>query len=37
MLGITAKIKRRSNVPYIGVYLIAINNGKYYIYATKPS
>jgi len=37
MLGITAKIGRRSNIPYIGVYLIVMSNSKYYIYAAKPS
>jgi hypothetical protein len=28
---------RRSNIPYIGVYLIATSNGRYYVYAAKPS
>ena len=37
ILKITAKIKRRSNTPYIGVYFMAISNSKYYIYAAKPS
>ena len=35
--GIIARIGRRSNIPYIGVYLIAISNSGYYIYAAKPS
>ena len=35
MLRMTAKIKRKSDVPYIGVYLIAISNSGYYIYAAK--
>ena len=29
--------RRRSNAPYIGVHLIVISNGRYYIYAAKPS
>ena len=33
----TVRIGKRSNAPYIGVYLIATSNGRYYIYATKPS
>ena len=32
-----AGIGRRSDIPYIGVYLIAISNGRYYVYAAKPS
>ena len=32
-----ARIGRRSDTPYIGVYLIVISNGRYYIYTTKPS
>ena len=31
------RIGRRSNVPYIGVYLIVTSNGRYYVYAAKPS
>ena len=37
MLKITARIERRSDIPYIGVYLIAISNSRHYIYAAKPS
>ena len=33
----TARIGRRGDAPYIGVYLIAVSNGRYYIYAAKPS
>jgi hypothetical protein len=33
----TARIGRRSDIPYIGVYLVATSNGRYYIYAAKPS
>ena len=36
MLKVIIKIKRRSNVPYVRVYFIIINNNKYYIYATNP-
>ena len=32
----TAGIRRRSNIPNIGIYLIATSNGRYYVYATKP-
>ena len=35
ILGIIAKIGRRSNIPYVGVYFIAISNGRHYIYTTK--
>jgi len=37
MLKITIKIERRSDILYVGVYFIAANNNKYYIYAAKPS
>jgi len=37
ILGITARTGRRSNAPYIGVYLIATSNSRYYIYAAKLS
>ena len=37
ILTATAKIKKRSNIPYMGVHLVAMSNGKYYIYTTKPS
>ena len=32
-----AGIGRRSDVPYIGVYLIATSNSRYYVYTNKPS
>ena len=37
VLIVTAGIGRRSTAPYIGVYLIAISNGRHYVYASKPS
>ena len=37
VLEVIARIGRRSNIPYIGVYLIATGIGRYYIYAAKPS
>ena len=37
MLRAIVRIGRRSNIPNIGVYLIAISSGRYYIYAAKPS
>ena len=37
MLGIIARAGKRSNIPYIGVYFIAISNNRHYIYAAKPS
>jgi len=37
MLKIIIKTGRRSDAPYMGVYFMAINNNKYYIYAAKPS
>jgi len=37
VLEIIARIGRRSNIPYMGVYLVVISSGKYYIYAAKPS
>ena len=33
----TAKIKRRSNIFHIEVYLMVISNGGYYIYTAKLS
>jgi hypothetical protein len=33
----TAGIGRRSDAPYIGVHLIAISNGRYYVYVAKSS
>ena len=37
MPTVTAKTGRRSNIPHIGVHLVVISNGGYYIYAAKPS
>ena len=37
MLIAIVGIGRGSNIPYIGVYLIATSNGRYYVYAAKPS
>jgi len=37
VLGTIAGIERRSNIPYIEVYLMVISNSGYYIYAIKPS
>ena len=37
MLTATARIRRKNNIPYIGVHLVVISNSKYYIYAAKPS
>jgi len=37
ILGTIARIERRSNILYIEVYLIAISNSRYYIYAAKLS
>ena len=37
VLIVIARIGRRSDTPYIGVHLIATSNGRYYIYASKPS
>ena len=34
---VTGKIKRRSNIPYIGIHLVIISNSKYHIYTAKPS
>ena len=31
------RIGRRSNIPYIGVYLMVISNSRYYVYTAKPS
>ena len=36
VLIVIARIGRRSDIPYIGVHLIVISNGRYYIYAAKP-
>jgi len=37
ILGVIIRVKRRSNIPYIGVYLIAISSSGYYVYTAKPS
>ena len=37
MLGTAAKIERRSNIPYIGVHLMAASDSKYYIYTNNLS
>ena len=37
MLEVIVRIGRRSNAPNIGIYLIVISNGRYYVYAAKPS
>ena len=29
--------RRRSDAPNIGIYLIAISNGRHYVYTAKPS
>ena len=36
ILKTIAGIGRRSNIPYIGVYFVAISNNKYYIYTANP-
>jgi hypothetical protein len=37
ILGLIVRIGRGSNIPYIGVHLIAISNSRYYVYADNPS
>jgi len=37
MLRAIVRIGRRSNIPNIGVHLIAISDGRYYVYTAKPS
>ena len=37
MLKTIAKTGKKSNIPYIGVYLVAISNSGYYIYAANLS
>jgi hypothetical protein len=32
-----ARVGRRSDAPYMGVYLVVISNSGYYVYAAKPS
>ena len=37
VLVVIARIGRRSDAPYIGVYLIKTSNGRHYVYTAKPS
>ena len=37
MLEAIARVGRRSDAPNVGVHLIAISDGRYYVYAAKPS
>jgi hypothetical protein len=37
ILGLTVRIGRGGNAPYIGVHLIAISNSRYYVYTNNPS
>ena len=37
ILRATVRIGRRSNTPNIGVHLMAISDGRYYIYTAKLS
>jgi len=37
VLIVIARIGRRSNIFYIGVYLVVISNGRYYVYTAKLS
>ena len=37
ILGLIVKIERRSDAPNVGVHLIVISNGRYYVYTVKPS
>ena len=37
MLEAIVRVGRRSNAPNMGVYLIATSDGRYYVYASKPS
>jgi hypothetical protein len=37
ILGPTVRIERGGNAPYIGVYLIATSDSRYYIYTDNPS
>jgi len=36
ILKIMVKIGKRRNASYIGVYFMAANNSKYYIYTNNP-
>ena len=37
MLGAIVRVGRRSNIPNMGVHLIATSDGRYYVYAAKLS
>ena len=37
VLTATARIGGRSDIPHIGVHLMAASGGRYYVYAAKPS
>jgi len=37
MLGVIVGIGRRSDVPNMGVYLVAMSDGGHHVYAAKPS
>jgi hypothetical protein len=37
VLIVIARVGRKSDAPYIGVHLVVISNGGYYVYAAKPS
>ncbi len=37
MLRAIVRIGRRSNIPNVGVYLIATSDGRHHVYAAKPS
>ena len=37
MLRVIVKIGRRSNIPNVRVYLIAISNSRHYVYTAKLS
>ena len=37
MLEAIVRVERRSDIPNIGIHLMAISNGRYYVYTSKPS
>jgi len=37
ILGVIVGIGRRSDVPNMGVYLVAISDSRYHVYVAKPS
>ena len=37
ILEAPVRIGRRSDTPNIGIHLIVTSNGRYYVYASKPS